>query len=85
MADKNYYIYILKSLVSKKSYVGYSMDVDARLAQHNKGESNFTNKYKPWTVIHTEMYETQEEATDRERYLKSRSGRRWLKSNIFKN
>ena len=57
-------------------------DLDRRLAEHNSGKSTYTSKYIPWQVVHSENFENREEARKREKYLKSSTGRRWMKDNI---
>ncbi len=78
-----YFIYILFSENFKKSYVGSTDNLERRLKQHNNGTSNFTKKYKPWKLIHSEKFQTRDVALQRERYLKSRAGRKLLKGVIF--
>ena len=77
-----YYVYILCSESHKKSYVGISNDLERRLIEHNLGKSTFTSRYRPWIVIYSEAYKTREEARNREKYLKSAAGRRWMKKHI---
>ena len=79
-----YIVYLLKSLVVNKSYVGFTNNLPLRLKQHNNGKSRYTNLYKPWEVIYTENYITLEEARKREKYLKTAAGRKFLKK-VFQN
>ena len=79
-----YYIFILKSLVARKSYVGISDNIRRRLEEHNKGKGFYTKRYKPWKLIYKEEFSNRDEARKREKYLKSASGRRYLGKNIFK-
>ena len=79
-----YYIYVLKSEKYKKSYVGFSNNVNQRLKEHNAGKSIYTRRYKPWIVIYKEEFKTEKEAIEREKFFKTRSGRRKLKE-IFNN
>lgn len=62
-----------------KSYVGMTDDLKRRVVEHNSGKSIYTKKFLPWEIIHTEEYETRQEARKREKYMKSASGRRFLK------
>ena len=80
-----YFVYILSSLVSKKSYVGITDNLKRRLAQHNAGNGYYTKRYKPWKIIYTEKLEDREKARIREEYFKSAAGRRFLRKNIFKS
>jgi putative endonuclease len=77
-----YNVYILKSSKYRKTYVGYSNDINRRLKEHNSGKVSYTKKYKPWKIICLETYKSLTEARQRERYLKSGAGRRWMK-NLF--
>lgn len=76
-------LYVLKSQNYNKSYVGITRDLDVRISQHNGGLSAYTNKYKPWIILYTEQYTDKISAHNRELYLKSTSGRRWLRRNVF--
>lgn len=79
-----YFIYVLKSERFSKSYVGYTDNVERRLEEHNSGRGNFTSTYKPWKLVYTETFEKQSDALEREKFLKSRSGRMFLKEAVFK-
>ena len=74
-----YIVYVLKSKVTKKGYVGFTNDIDRRLLEHNSGKHFYTKRHKPWEVIYTENYDNLNEAVNREKYLKTASGRRFLK------
>jgi len=75
-----FYVYVLKSKIAQKSYVGFTNDIDRRLEEHNSGKNQYTKKYRPWTVLYKEEYKTWQEAKKRETYLKGRPGRRFLKN-----
>ena len=77
-------VYILKSEIAKKSYVGVTNDIDRRMGEHNSGKHAYTKRHMPWKIIHTEEFELFSEARAREKYLKSTSGRRFLKK-LFTN
>jgi len=77
-------VYILKSFVANKTYVGFTNDIDRRISEHNFGKSMYTKRYMPWRVIHTETYDTMIEAQKREKYLKAASGRKFLKNIILR-
>jgi putative endonuclease len=71
-----YYVYILYSAGSGKTYTGFTNDVDRRLIEHNVTESKgFTLRYRPWTMMRVEQYPTKAEAMAREKFLKSGRGR----------
>lgn len=81
---KMYYVYILFSTVEIKSYVGVTDKPERRLKEHNEGKSYFTNRYKPWILVHLEEHKNKSEALKREKSLKSRAGRRWMRKEVFK-
>lgn len=79
-----FYVYILKSIKFKKTYTGITNDLTKRIKTHNSGGSGkYTQKYKPWEIIYSELCEDSIKARAREKYLKSSAGRRWIKRNIF--
>lgn len=61
-------VYVLKSEKAQKSYVGSTNDVERRLSEHNAGYHSYTKRYKPWKVIYTEEYSTENETREREKY-----------------
>ena len=78
-----YYVYILKSISHKDhNYIGYTKDLDKRLAKHNNGEVKHTSKYKPWKIQTTIAFDTKEKALKFEKYLKSHSGRAFAKKHF---
>ncbi|HKI78947.1 MAG TPA: GIY-YIG nuclease family protein [Ignavibacteriaceae bacterium] len=64
-------VYILKSLITARYYIGHTSDLNKRLKAHNFGNVKSTKGYKPWEVIYTEKFETKSEAFKREMQLKS--------------
>jgi len=74
-----YYVYLLKSLSSEKTYVGMTNEISRRIKEHNRGKSKFTSRYMPWKLIYSEEMNTREEARKREKYFKSAAGRKFLK------
>jgi putative endonuclease len=78
-------VYILYSISWGKSYVGYTNNVARRLQEHNITESKgFTLRYRPWTLIHTEVFDTKAEAMQKEKFYKSGVGRNEVKVIIEK-
>ena len=83
MVGLMYWVYVLKAETFERSYVGHTNDLVRRLAEHNAGTTPSTKRYLPWKVIYTEECASLSAAVLREKYLKSRSGRRFLKSVVF--
>ena len=78
-----YKVYLLESISEKKWYVGYTPgNVLDRLKKHNSGQVQSTKAYKPWKLIYCEVYVNRSDATGREKFLKSGSGRNFLKKQL---
>jgi len=73
-------VYAIKSLVHKFIYVGMTEKLEERLVKHNKGYVRSTKRYAPFKLIYSEICESGQQARDREKFLKSTSGKRFLKS-----
>jgi len=75
-----YTVYALKSKIKKYIYVGMTQNFDQRIRRHNNGYEKTTNPYKPFKLIHREVYPSRIEARKREKYLKSGVGKEFLKT-----
>jgi len=49
------------------------------MTQHNSGRGRSTRPYKPFKLIHTEIWEDRLSARKREKYLKSTAGKNYLR------
>ena len=72
-------VYVLQSRKRKYCYVGLTENLDRRVAQHEGGKERTTRPYRPFDLIHIEMFTTRPEARKREKYLKLGSEKEWLK------
>ena len=79
MENETYYVYVISSELVRKFYIGMSVDPEARLMQHNAGQSKFTKSFRPWTLIYSEFAGDREKARKLEKYYKSGAGRSRLK------
>jgi putative endonuclease len=70
----NYYVYILESLKAKRSYVGFTINLERRLLEHNDGNTKSTRPFRPWKLIYSECFESKSEAYKREWHLKHSKG-----------
>jgi putative endonuclease len=52
------------------TYVGWTNDIDARLARHNAGMGARTTRGRAWRLLYAERLATRSEAMSREQYLK---------------
>ena len=67
-------VYVLKSEIAAKSYVGFTNNIERRITEHNAGKHSYTKRHLPWKVIYKEEYIEFNEARAREKYFKSASG-----------
>ncbi|MBU1104372.1 MAG: GIY-YIG nuclease family protein [bacterium] len=79
-----FYVYVLQSQTKiDELYTGYTKDLKNRLVKHNKGDITHTSKYRPWTVLVYVAFKSQTLALNFEKYLKSGSGRAFLKKRLI--
>jgi putative endonuclease len=79
-----YQVYVLKSLKDGIRHIGCGSSARERLRRHNKGDYIFTSGHRPWKLIFTENYQERKAAFEREKFLKSGQGRKWLDENGIK-
>jgi len=78
-------VYVLYSPSHNKIYIGFTSNIEQRMISHNQlATKGYTVKFRPWTLIHTEVFETKCEAMKREIELKSANGRQFI-WNLIKN
>ncbi len=78
-----FYVYILESLTFPNHfYIGYTANLKERLNQHNSEHPGYTNKYKPWKIKTYFAFESKILARNFETYLKSQSGRTFIKKHF---
>ena len=73
-----FYVYILLSELDTGLYIGFSNDLRRRFSEHQGGESRSTRSRRPWSLIYYEAYLEKRDAEQREVFLKSGGGRRFL-------
>jgi putative endonuclease len=74
-----YYVYVLKSELDRRLYVGYTENLQSRLKRHQDGEVISTKPRRPFRLIFYEGYKSKEDAKRRERYLKTSKGKASLR------
>jgi len=77
-----YYTYVLQSQKDKKLYTGFTENLKLRFKQHQKGLVESTKDRRPFTLIYYESCLKQQDATKREKYLKTTYGKRYIKSRL---
>ena len=78
-----WYVYILKCR-DGKTYLGCTDDLKNRLERHNKGYVPATKNRLPVTLNAYFAFKNKYKAFDFERYLKTGSGRAFLKKHLFR-
>jgi putative endonuclease len=66
------FVYVLGSVsgADRRTYVGWSIDIDARLIVHNSGLGARSTRGRVWVLLYAERYPTRREAMSREVFLK---------------
>ena len=77
-----YYTYILRSMKDMDFYTGSTKDLKLRFEQHNKGLVESTERRRPFELIYYEARLDQNDATKREKYLKTYHGKMFLKRRL---
>ena len=77
-----YYAYILQSKKDNQFYTGYTDDLKARLKLHNAGKVVSTKNRLPIKLVYYEVCLNQQDATHREKYLKTAWGKRYIRSRL---
>ena len=77
-----YYVYVLLSEKDGLFYTGYTSNIVERLKKHNSGLVKSTKYRRPLKLIYWEGCLNQQDATRREKYLKSGNGKIYLKNRI---
>jgi putative endonuclease len=75
-------VYVLQSRRDRKFYVGYTSDIKKRLQQHADGVVMSTKNRRPFKLVYYECCVSQNDATTREKYLKSAWGKRYIKNRL---
>jgi putative endonuclease len=77
-----YYVYVLLSEKDNQFYTGYTSNINERKRYHDEGKVESTKNRRPLKLIYWEGCLNQQDATRREKYLKSGNGKIYLKSRL---
>lgn len=69
------YLYILKSEVNGRYYIGSTIDLERRLSEHNSGKTKSIRFLCPFKIVFTKEYRSIEEARSIEFKLKRKKSR----------
>jgi putative endonuclease len=79
------FIYVLRCLdncLDNRLYIGSTRNIDSRIKAHKRGRVKTTKSRQPVELIYFEETEDYTKARKRELYLKSGTGRDWLKKKM---
>jgi putative endonuclease len=76
------YVYVLQSRHDRQFYVGFTADLKQRVAEHNAGRVPSTRERVPLELVYYEACPDQRDATEREKYLKTAWGKRYIKNRL---
>ena len=79
---KFYYVYVLMSSKDGNFYTGYTNDLKERIKEHNLGNVTSTKNRRPFILVYFEGCINQQDATKREKYLKTTYGKRYIKNRL---
>ena len=77
-----YYVYVLISESDNLFYTGYTKNLPNRISEHEAGKVKSTVYRRPLKLIYWEGCLNQHDATRREKYLKSGSGKIYLRNRL---
>ena len=75
------FVYVLRCK-DERLYIGSTRDLDNRFKAHVMGRVKTTKGRRPVQLIYSEKFDDYTEARKREGYLKSGTGRDWLKTQM---
>src|SRR5882724_1870729 len=76
LAPMRCFVYVLATSVKSgvRTYVGWTTDLERRLARHNEGDGARATRGRVWGLIYAETYNSRGEAMSREWHLKRDRG-----------
>ena len=77
-----FYTYVILSKKDGNFYTGFTQDLKLRFDQHNKGQVESTKDRRPLELIYYEACLNRDDATHREKYLKSYHGKTFIRKRL---
>ena len=74
----NYFVYLIGSLKDskKKTYVGYTTNLEKRLTLHNSGKGAKSTRGRTWHLLYYKKYNSKKKAMSEEYVLKKNKKKR---------
>ena len=77
-----YYVYVLLSGVDGGFYTGSTGDLRHRIKEHSEGLVVTTRDRRPLELVYYEACNSRKDACRREKYLKTSTGKRYLRNRL---
>ena len=77
-----YYVYVLQSEIDNNFYTGYTKNIELRFEYHKNGKVESTKNRRPLKLIYFEACLNQQDATHREKYLKTHYGKLFIRNRL---
>jgi len=79
-----YKVYVLYSPNHDRLFVGLTTSLIDRMHSHNNHDADeWSSVYRPWTLVHMEVYNEEDEALLRETYLESETGLNYIREDVL--
>ena len=76
------YTYVIRSQKDRKFYTGFTRDLRKRFREHISGKVSATKGRGPFALVYYEACININDAIERETYLKTGMGKRFLKNRL---
>lgn len=77
-------VYVIYSPGHDRIFTGMTTSLTDRMESHNgEDPEDWISSYKPWTLIHMELFEEEYQALNREAYFESEAGQDHIRSEIL--
>ena len=76
-----FYTYVLRNK-ENNLYTGFTYDLRKRFKEHNEKQSKYTKYRGPYELVYYEACLDENDARQREKYFKSGTDKRYLKSRL---
>lgn len=73
-----YYVYVLKSIRNNQLYTGFTNNLEKRIRLHREGGVHSTKWRLPIQLLYYEAFLAEDDAREREKYLKTGWGRNYI-------
>jgi putative endonuclease len=80
VSDAEWAVYVMRSEVDGRLYVGMTSNLERRVKEHNAGYNRSTRSWVPFEITYVGGCRSRTEARKREKFLKSGIGRQFLKT-----